>query len=170
MDSAIMKFGEMLMKSKNFSTVEKNPIFAWAEDGDIVLLGEAPEDFNGRVCSVELPGEEKPLLSRIYRDGEKVLLGYMDNYDVWASYPMEDVTIRYEVLAVVHLYGQKERPQAADAWEKRAAKAVKEAIGKFTYKTFEQLRQHHVSGHTFETLAAAFSIGYQAGKKAGGAK
>lgn len=170
MNREIMKFGEMLMKSKNFSTVENNPIFAWAADGDIAILGEAPEDFHGRVCSVELPGEEKPLFSRIYRDGEKVLLGYMDNYDVWTSYSLEDVTIRYEVLAVVHLYGQKERPQAADAWEKRAAKAAKEAINKFTYKTFEQLRQHHVSGHTFETLAAAFSIGYQAGKKAGGAK
>ena len=170
MDSAIMKFGEMLIKSKNFSTVENGPIFAWAEDGDIAILGEAPEDFNGRVCSVELPGEEKPLFSRIYRDGEKVLLGYMDNYDVWTSYSLEDVTIRYEVMAVVHLYGQKERPQATDAWGKRTTKAVKEAISKFSYKTFEQLRQHHVSGHTFETLAAAFSIGYQAGKKAGGAK
>lgn len=170
MDSEIMKFGEMLMKSKSFSTAEENPIFAWAADGDIAILGEAPEDFHGRVCSVKVPDEEKPMLSRVYRDGEKVLFGYMDDYDVWKSYPLEDVTIRYEVLAVVHMYGQKERAQAVDAWEKRTEKALKEAISKFSYKTFEQLRQHHVSGHTFETLAAAFSIGYQAGKKAGGAK
>ena len=167
MDSEIMKFGEMLMKSKNFSTVENNPIFAWAADGDIAILGEAPEDFHGRVCSVKVPGEEKPMLTRVYRDGGKVLFGYMDNYDVWTSYPLEDVTIRYEVLAVVHLYGPEERPQAADAWEKRITKAIKGAISKFSYKTFEQLRQHHVSGHTFETLASAFSIGYQAGKKEG---
>lgn len=170
MDSEIMKFGEMLMKSKNFSTVENGPIFAWAADGNIAILGEAPEDFNGRVCSVKLPDEEKPLFSRLYRDGEKVLLGYMDNYDVWKSCPLEDVTILYEVLAIVHLYGPKERPQAADAWEKGTTKAIKEAISKFSYMTFDQLRQHHVSGHTFETLAAAFAIGYQSGKKAGGAK
>lgn len=170
MDSAIMKFGEMLMKSKSFSTAENGPIFAWAADGDIAILGEAPEDFNGRVCSVKLPDEEKPLFSRLYRDGEKVLLGYMDSYDVWKSCPLEDVTILYEVLAVVHQYGQKDRPQGADTWEKRTAKAVKAAIGKFTYQTYEQLLQHHVSGRNFETLAAAFSIGYQSGKKAGGAK
>lgn len=170
MNSAIMKFGEMLTQAKNFSTVEDGPIFAWAADGDIAILGEAPEDFDGRVCSVKIPGNEKPLLSRLYRDGKKVLLGYMDNYDVWASYPLEDVEIRYEVLAVVHLYGPKERPRAADAWEKRTKKAIKEAIGKFSYKTFEQLRQHHVSGNTFETLATAFSIGYQTGKGAGDAK
>lgn len=167
MDKAIMEFGEMLMKSKTFSTVENSPIFAWAADGDIVILGEAPEDFNGRVCSVKLPDEESPLFSRIYKDGENVKLGYMDNFDVWETYPAEAVTVLYEVVAIVHLYGPMEH-KAATAWEKRVKLAVKDAAGKFTYSDYEQLQRHHQSGRTFDTLAAAFSIGYQAGKKEAG--
>lgn len=165
-----MKFGELLLSTKTFTTVKNSPIFAWAEDGDIVLLGEAPEDFNGRVCSVKVPGEEGPIFSRIYRDGEKVLLGYMDNFDVWKSCPVEAVQVQYEVLALIHPYSQRERPQAADEWEKASTEAIKAAAEKFTWETFEQLRQHHVSGRTFDTLAVAFSIGYQAGKKEGAAE
>lgn len=170
MSKAIMQFGEMLSRSKCFATAEEGPMFAWAAPGDIVIEGEAPEDFNGRVCCVKVPDEEKPMFSRLYRDGEKVLLGYMDNFDVWKSYPVEDVTILYEVMAIVHQYGPKERPQAADAWEKRTAKAVKDAARRFSYKDYDRLRQGHKSGYTYDTLLAAFSIGYRAGKKAGEAK
>lgn len=95
-------------------------------------------------------------------------LGYMDNYDVWKSYPAEAVTVLGEVLAVVHLYEPMEPPKAETAWDKRVKRAVKDALRKFTYKDYEQLQKHHQSGRTFDTLAAAFSIGYQAGKKEAG--
>lgn len=56
--SAIMQFGEMLTRSTNFFTTGAGgPIFAWAAPGDIVICGEAPEDFHGRVCSVKLSDE-----------------------------------------------------------------------------------------------------------------
>lgn len=168
MNSAIMEFGRMLRKSTNISTVKGSPTFAWAADGDIVIMGKAPEDFHGRVCSVKLPDEETPLFSRLYKDGENVLLGYMDDYDVWKSYPAETVTVLGEVLAVVHLCEPMERPKAETAWDKRVKRAAKDALKKFTYKDYEQLQKHHQSGRTFDTLAAAFSIGYQAGKKEAG--
>ena len=109
---AIMKFGEMLTKSKDIRTTGSGgPIFAWAAPGDIVICGEAPEDFDGRVCSVKLPDEETSLLCRLYRDGENVRVGFMDDYDIWKSYPADVVTIRYEVLAVVHQYGRWIHPR-----------------------------------------------------------
>lgn len=135
-NSAIIKFGKMLTKSKNILTAGAGgPIFAWAAPGDTVICGEAPEDFDGRVCSVKFPDEAAPLLCRLYRDGENVRVGFMDDYDVWKSYPADAVTIRYEVLAVVHQYGPVEPPKADTAWKNRVK------------------------------LAAAFSIGYQAGRE-----
>lgn len=170
MKNAIMEFGKMLSRAKNFTTTGQGPIFAWAAPGDVVILGEAPEDFDGRVCSVKLPDEEKPLLSRLYRDGEKVLVGYMDDFDVWKSYPLDDVTILAEVLGVIHQYGLKDRPKASDTWEKRTAKAIKGAVHKFSYRDYDRLCSGHKSGHNYDTFAAAFCIGYQAGKKDGEAK
>lgn len=168
---AIMEFGEMLTKMENiFTTGAGGPIFAWAAPGDIVICGKAPEDFDGRVCSVKFPDEETPLFCRLYKDGESVRVGYMDDYDIWKSYPADAVTIRYEVLAVVHQYGPMEPPKAESAWEKRVKLATGEALDKFSIEDYEQLRKHHRSGRTFETLAATFSIGYQAGRKETGRK
>lgn len=144
------------------------PIFAWAAPGDIVICGEAPEDFDGRVCSVKFPDEEKPMLCRLYRDGENVRVGFMDDYDIWKSYPADAVTIRYEVLAVVHQYGPIELPKAETAWEKRVKLAAEGALGKFCFEDYAQLIQHHRSGRTVDTLTAAFSIGYQAGREEAG--
>ena len=164
-NKAIMEFGKMLTKVENISTTcAGGPIFAWAAPGDIVICGEAPEDFDGRVCSVKFPDEEKPMLCRLYRDGENVRVGFMDDYDIWKSYPADAVTIRYEVLAVVHQYGPIEPPKAETEWERRVKLAVDEALGKFSFADCAQLIQHHRSGHTHETMAAAFSIGYQAGR------
>lgn len=166
-----MQFGEMLTKSKYICTVGAGgPIFAWAALGDIVICGEAPEDFHGRVCSVALPDEEKTYFCRLYKDGENILVGYMDDYDIWKSYPANAVTIRYEVLAVVHQYGPKERPKAETAWEKLVKQGIGDALQEFTFEDYTQLRAHHQDGRTYETLAAAFAIGYQAGKKEGGGK
>ncbi|MCH5261043.1 MAG: hypothetical protein J1F18_14930, partial [Lachnospiraceae bacterium] len=107
--SAIMQFGEMLTKSRNIYTAGVGgPIFAWAAPGDIVICGEVPEDFHGQVCSVKFPDEEKALFCRLYKDGENVRVGYMDDYDIWKSYPADAITIRYEVLAVVHCQRQFE--------------------------------------------------------------
>ena len=54
--SAIMQFGGMLTKSTNITTIGAGgPIFAWAVPGDVVICGEVPEDFHGRVCSVTSP-------------------------------------------------------------------------------------------------------------------
>ena len=79
-NKAIMEFGKMLTKVENISTTcAGGPIFAWAAPGDIVICGEAPEDFDGRVCSVKFPDEEKPMLCRLYRDGENVRVGFMDD-------------------------------------------------------------------------------------------
>lgn len=169
---AIMEFGEMLTKAENiFTAGAGGPVFAWAAPGDIVICGEAPEDFDGRVCSVKFPDEEKPLLCRLYRDGENVRVGFMDDYDIWKSYPADAVTIRYEVLAVVHQYGPMEPPKAETVWEKRVQQATtEEALDKFRFEDYAQLIQHHQSGRTFETLAAAFSIGYQAGREEAGRK
>lgn len=166
---AIMEFGEMLTKMVNiFTTGAGGPIFAWAAPGDIVICGKAPEDFDGRVCSVKFPDEETPLLCRLYKDGENVRVGFMDDYDIWKSYPADAITIRYEVLAVVHQYGPMEQPKAETAWEKRVQQAAEGAFGKFCFEDCVQLIQHHRSGHTHETLAAAFSIGYQAGREEAG--
>ena len=168
---AIMEFGKMLTKSKNIFTIGVGgPIFAWAAPGDIVICGEAPEDFDGRVCSVKFPDEETPLLCRLYRDGENVRVGFMDDYDIWKSYPADAVTIRYEVLAVVHQYGPMAPPKAETAWEERVKLAVEEAGDKFSFADCARLIQHHQGGRTFETLAAAFSIGYQAGREEAGRK
>lgn len=168
-DRAIMKFGEMLTKSENiFTAGAGGPIFAWAAPGDIVICGKAPEDFDGRVCSVKFPDEEKPLLCRLYRDGDNVRVGFMDDYDIWKSYPADAVTIRYEVLAVVHQYGPMEPPKAETAWEKRVKLAAEGALGKFSFADCAQLIQHHRSGRTVDTLTAAFSIGYQAGREEAG--
>lgn len=164
-NSAIIKFGEMLTKSKNiFTAGAGGPIFAWAAPGDIVICGEAPEDFDGRVCSVKFLDEETPLLCRLYKDGENVRVGFMDDYDIWKSYPADAVTIRYEVLAVVHQYGPIEPPKAETEWEQRVKLAMDETLGKFSFADCAQLIQHHRSGRTHETLAAAFSIGYQTGR------
>lgn len=141
------------------------PIFAWVAPGDIVICGEAPGDFDRRVCSVKFPDEEAPLLCRLYRDGENVRVGFMDDYDIWKSYPADAVTIRYEVLSVVHKYGPVEQPKAETAWKKRVKQAVVGAFGKFCFEDCAQLIQYHRSGHTHETLTAAFSIGYQAGRE-----
>lgn len=168
-NSAIVKFGEMLNKLEDIHTAGAGgPIFAWAAPGDIVIEGKAPEDFDGRVCSVKLPDEAGPLLCRLYRDGENVRVGYMDDYDVWKSYPADAVTIRYEVLAVVHQYRPMEPPKAETAWEERVRLAAGEAVRKFSAEDYEQLVRHHKAGRTFDTLAAAFSIGYQAGRKEAG--
>ncbi len=165
-DRAIMKFGEMLTKSENiFTAGAGGPIFAWAAPGDIVICGKAPEDFDGRVCSVKFPDEEKPLLCRLYRDGEDVRVGFMDDYDIWKSYPADAVTIRYEVLAVVHQYRPIEPPKAETAWEKRVKLAAEGALGKFCFEDYAQLILHHQGGRPFETLSAAFAIGYQAGRE-----
>ena len=165
-NSAIIKFGEMLTKAENiFTAGAGGPVFAWAAPGDIVICGEAPEDFDGRVCSVKFPDEEKPLLCRLYRDGENVRVGFMDDYDIWKSYPADAVTIRYEVLAVVHQYGPVEPPKADTTWTERVKRATEGALDKFNFEDCEQLIRHHRSGHTCETLAAAFSIGYQAGRE-----
>lgn len=166
---AIMEFGEMLTKMENiFTTGAGGPIFAWAAPGDIVICGKAPEDFDGRVCSVKFPDEEAPLLCRLHKDGENVRVGFMDDYDIWKSYPADAITIRYEVLAVVHQYGPMEPPKAETAWEKRVQQATGGALGKFSFADCAQLIQNHRSGHTHETLAAAFSIGYQAGREEAG--
>ena len=163
---AIMEFGKMLTKAENiFTAGAGGPIFAWTAPGDIVICGKAPEDFDGRVCSVKFPDEETPLLCRLSRDGENVRVGFMDDYGVWKSYPADAVTIRYEVLAVVHQYGPMEPPKAETAWEKRVKQATEEALGKFRFEDCAQLIKHHRSGRTPETLAAAFSIGYQAGRE-----
>lgn len=168
---AIIQFGKMLTRSRYICTVGVGgPIFAWAAPGDIVICGEAPEDFHGRVCSVKFPDEENTLFCRLYKDGESVRVGYMDDYDIWKSYPANAVTIQYEVLAVVHQYGPMEPPKAETAWEKRVKQATGDALHKFTLEDYYQLRDHHKSGHTFETLTAAFAIGYQTGKKEGGSK
>ena len=165
-DKAIMEFGKMLTESENiFKAGAGGPIFAWAAPGDIVICGKAPEDFDGRVCSVKLPDEAGPLLCRLYRDGENVWVCCMDDYDVWNAYPADAVTIRYEVLAVVHQYGPMEPPKADTAWEERVKLAAGEALAHFPFEDYEQLCRHHRSGRTFETLAAAFSIGYQAGRE-----
>ncbi len=162
--SAAMKFGEMLAKVENILTVgEGGPIFAWAAPGDIAICGKAPEDFNGRVCLVKFPDEETSMICRLYKDGENVRVGYMDDYDIWRSYPADAVTLRYEVLAVVHQYGPMEPPKDDTAWKNRVALAAWGALDKFCPEDYDQLRKHHRGGHTFETLAAAFSIGYQAG-------
>lgn len=164
--SAIMQFGEMLTKSTNiFTTDVGGPIFSWAAPGDIVICGESPKDFHGRVCSVKFPDEDTPLLCRLYRDGENVRVGYMDDYDIWKSYPADAITIRYEVLAVVHQYGPMEPPMAVTEWEKRVKQAAEDALEKFSFGDYDQLVKHHRSGHTVETLSAAFALGYQAGKK-----
>lgn len=166
---AIMEFGKMLNKLEDIRTVGAGgPVFARAAPGDIVICGKAPEDFDGRVCSVKLPDEAGPLLCRLYRDGENVRVGFMDDYDIWKSYPADAITIRYEVLAVVHQYGPMEQPKAETAWEKRVQQATKEALGKFCFEDCAQLIRHHRDGHTHETLAAAFSIGYQAGREEAG--
>lgn len=165
-NSAIIKFGEMLTKSQNiFTAGAGGPIFAWAAPGDIVICGEAPEDFDGRVCSVKFPDEETPLLCRLYKDGENVRVGNMDDYDIWKSYLASAVTVEYEVLAVVHQYGPMEPPRSDTAWEKLVKQAIEDALGKFSFEDYEQLILHHQSGHPHETLAAAFSIGYQAGRE-----
>lgn len=164
--SSIMQFGEMLTKSVNFSTTGAGgPIFSWAAPGDIVICGEAPEDFHGRVCSVKFPDEDTPLFCRLYRDGENVRVGYMDDYDIWKSYLADAVTIRYEVLAVVHQYGPMDPPKAVTEWERRVRQAAGEALENFSFEDYDQLVKHHRGGHTVATLAAAFSIGYEAGKK-----
>lgn len=165
-NSAIVKFGEMLNKLEDIRTVGAGgPIFAWAAPGDIVICGKAPEDFDGRVCSVKFPDEAGPLLCRLYRDGENVRVGFMDDYDIWKSYPADAVTIRYEVLAVVHQYGPEELPKAETEWEQRVKWAAEDAMWKFSLWDYEQLIKHHKAGRTFDTLAAAFSIGYQAGRE-----
>ena len=166
---AIMKFGEMLTKSKDIRTTGSGgPIFAWAAPGDIVICGEAPEDFDGRVCSVKLPDEETSLLCRLYRDGENARVGFMDDYDIWKSYPADVVTIRYEVLAVVHQYGPMDPPKVETAWEGRVQQAIGEALEKFRFEDYAQLIRHHKDGRTHETLTAAFSLGYQAGREEAG--
>ena len=165
-NSAIMKFGEMLTNSRDIITVgEGGPVFAWAAPGDIVICGEAPEDFSGRVCSVKVPDMEKTILCRLYKDGENVRLCYMDDYEVWESYPAAAVTICHEVLAVVHQYGLMEPPKNDTAWKNRVKLAAEDALQKLYIEDCEQLIRHHRSGRTFETLAAAFSIGYQAGRE-----
>lgn len=163
MSNAIMEFGEILKKAKNFYALGQGPVFSWAAPGDVAICGEVPEDFDGRVCFVKVPDEKTPLCGRVYRDGANILLGYMDDYDVWKSYPTESVTILYEVLGVVHKYEREERPKPKDTWEKRTTKAMRAAAGKFTARDYDQLRKRHTSGHTWDTLAAAFSIGYQKG-------
>ena len=166
---AIMKFGEMLTKSKDIRTTGSGgPNFAWAAPGDIVICGEAPEDFDGRVCSVKLPDEETSLLCRLYRDGENVRVGFMDDYDIWKSYPADAVTIRYEVLAVVRQYVPMEPLKADTAWDERIKLAIEEALGEFSFADCTKLIQHHRSGRTVETLTAAFSIGYQVGREEAG--
>lgn len=165
-NSAIIKFGEMLTKAVDISTAGAGgPIFAWAAPGDIVICGEAPEDFNGRVCSVKFPDEETPLFCRLYKDGENVRVGFMDDYDIWRSYPANEVAIQYEVLAVVHQYEPMEPPKDDTAWKNRVKLAAEAALDKFHIDDCEQLIRHHRSGHTVETLTAAFSIGYQAGRE-----
>lgn len=169
--SSIMQFGEMLTKSKNITTAGAGgPIFAWAAPGDIVICGEAPEDFHGRVCSVKFPDEDTSLLCRLYRDGENVRVGYMDDYDIWKSYPADAITIRYEVLAVVHQYGPMNPPKAVTEWEERVKQAAGDALEKFSFEDYDQLVKHHRSGRTVDTLSAAFAIGYEAGKKEAGSK
>lgn len=126
---AIIQFGKMLTRSRYICTVGVGgPIFAWAAPGDIVICGEAPEDFHRRVCSVKFPDEENTLFCRLYKDGESVRVGYMDDYDIWKSYPANAVTIQYEVLAVVHQYGPMEPPKAETAWEKRVKQGDGAAI------------------------------------------
>ena len=168
-DKAIMEFGKMLTQSENiFKVGAGGPIFAWAAPGDIVICGKAPEDFDGRVCSVKFPDEDKSLLCRLYRDGENVRVGFMDDYDVWKSYPADAVTVRYEVLAVVHQYGPMEPPKGETAWEERVKLAIEEAGDKLSFEDCAQLILHHQGGRPFETLSAAFAIGYQAGREEAG--
>ena len=170
-DKAIMEFGKMLTESENiFKAGAGGPIFAWAAPGDIVICGKAPEDFDGRVCMVKFPDEETPLYCRLYRDGGNVRVGYMDDYDIWKSCPADAVTIRYEVLAVVHQYGPMEPPKTETAWEERVKLAIEEAGDKFSFADCARLVRHHRSGHAVETLSAAFSIGYQAGREGAGRK
>lgn len=90
----------------------------------------------------EILGKRKDELFKTTGDGEK----------------LSTTAIRkaHETIAVI--LGQAEKEMLI---------TYKAAIGKFTYQTYAQLLQHHVSGRNFETLAAAFSIGYQAGKKEG---
>ena len=167
MKSAIMEFGAMLESSKNYGTVGKGgPAFAWASPGDIVIEGEAPENPHGRVCLVKVDGESKSMFCRLYVDGDKIKLGYMDDYDIWKIVPADAVTVKCEVLGVVHRYEPIELPKATTAWEKRAKRALKEAVGKFTYSIYDNLMKHHKHSN-YETLATAFCLGYAAGKKDG---
>ena len=122
------------------------------------------------MCSVKFPDEDTPLFCRLYKDGENVRVGYMDDYDIWKSYPADAVTIRYEVLAVVHQYGPMEPPKAVTEWKERVKQAAGDALEKFSFEDYAQLVKHHRDGHTIETLSAAFALGYQAGKKEAGRK
>jgi hypothetical protein len=91
----------------------------------------------------------------------------MDGYNVHGEYPVSEVEVKWEVAVIVHQYGPaNEEPQKAKtAWEKREAKARKEALGHFNHRDFQQIIQHHQTGSAWQTIATAFSIGYQAGKK-----
>ena len=167
MSRAIMEFGEILEKSVDYVTVGNGgPFLAYAKPGDIIVKGEAPENPNGRVCAVQMmeKGEKMTYFCRVYVDGDKVALGYMDDYDLWDTKHASEVKITGEVLGVFHKYDPlEERPNAEEtAFYKRAKKALRKWCSKFRWEVFNGLLTH--SEHsTYTTLATAFSLGYEAG-------
>ena len=73
-NKAIMEFGKMLTKVENISTTcAGGPIFAWAAPGDIVICGEAPEDFD--ISTYEM---FQGMPTRILKGGEVLDLGGRD--------------------------------------------------------------------------------------------
>ena len=163
--SAIMEFGEMLRKAKTFSTVKESPKFSFAAPGDSVILGAAPGDFSGKVCSVEVEGEGC-LFARLYRHGNKIRLYYMDCNDYWKDVPAEAVTIKGEVLGIVRKYGaEAEPPKPTTAFSKRLKRAINLCCKRVSLNDFENILREHVSGRNYETLYKAFAIGYAKGKE-----
>ena len=165
MNSAIMEFGTMLTQSADIVTIGESPTFSWAANGDIVILGNAPEDFDGRVCSVKLPDSEKQIFVRLFRNGNKIRAYFMDNYELYKEYPADTVEIAAEVLAVVHQYKKEpETPKATKAWEKRVKKALKDRY--IPYRDYEKIIKHHTHGTGgYEALRVAYCLGVATGRK-----
>lgn len=164
--SAIMEFGGMLRQAKTFSTVKDSPKFSYAALGDTVILGAVPADFSGKVCSVEVEGEGC-FFARLYQDGNKIRLYYMDCSDCWKAVPSESVMIKNEVLGVVHKYGMEaEPPKPTTAFSKRLKRALKLPGARIPWNDLDNILRDHVSGRNYETLCKAFALGYAKGKEA----
>ena len=165
MNSAIIKFGNILSKSNNIQTVGNSPSFSWAEVDDVVITGEAPEDYDGRVCLVKLPDEEQNIFVRLFKHGKKVRAYYMDNYEFYKEYPASEVVVKSEVLAIVHLYDKTdEAPKAATAWERRVKASLKSTH--LPIKDYDKIVTQGVVGRgRYESLNVAYCLGAEAARK-----